>query len=89
MPATADAGSNLFAALARALGLTALIVGAGLVLMFAAAAALVVGVMILGAAAAMRLFPARRARAAGGPEVLDARRTPYGWVVETQTQRKS
>jgi hypothetical protein len=48
----------------------------------------VVGLMILGAAIAMRFMP-RRKRASGGPEVLEARRTPAGWVVETATQRKA
>jgi hypothetical protein len=89
MPITADAGSNLFAALWRALGVTALVIGAGLALMFAFAAALVVGMMILGAAVALRFFPARRTRAAGAPDVLEAERTPDGWVVEARAQRKS
>lgn len=87
MPTLADANSGPLAAMWRALGVTALIVGAGLALMFAFAAALVVGLMIGGAALALRFFPGRRRRAPDGPDVLDARRTPHGWVVETQ--RKS
>lgn len=83
MPTTAaDVSAALFSTLARAAGLTLLIVGAGLALMFAFAAALVVGLLILGAAVALRFFPGKRAAEAGG--VLDARQTPDGWVVETQ-----
>jgi len=88
MPTADVSGSTLLTALGRALGLTVLVVGAGLALMFAFAAALVVGLMILGAAVALRFFPGRRARAAQ-PDVLDARRTPDGWVVEAHAQRKS
>jgi membrane protein implicated in regulation of membrane protease activity len=88
MNATADFGSTALSAFARAAGLMALAVGAALALVFAFAAALVVGLMILGAAIAMRFMP-RRKRASGGPEVLEARRTPAGWVVETATQRKA
>jgi hypothetical protein len=43
--------------------------------------------MILGAAVAMRFAP--RAKPAGAPGVLEARRTPTGWVVETGAKRKS
>lgn len=86
MTSTADSGSALLAALARAAGLTVLIVGVGLALMFAAAAALVVGLLIAGAAVALRFFPAKRA--AGEAGVLEARRTPDGWVVETEAARK-
>jgi len=84
MTSTAD-GSSLFTALWRALGLTLLIVGAGLALAFAFAAALVVGVLILGAMVANRFVPRRRAKADG--DVLEARATPDGWVVETRAQR--
>lgn len=87
MPATADFSSNLFAALGRALGLAALVIGAGLALVFAFAAALVVGLMILGAAVAMRFFPAKRAKASAAGDVLEARRTPKGWVVEAQSRQ--
>lgn len=80
--------SSVFAAFARAAGLAVLILGAGLALVFAFAAALVVGIMIAGAALAMRLWPQRREAAAGG-ELLEARRTPTGWVVETSAKRKS
>lgn len=84
----ADFGSTALSAFARAAGLLALAVGAGLALIFAFAAALVVGVMIAGAALAMRVWPRRKAAAAQGPVVLDARRTPEGWVVETAAKRK-
>jgi hypothetical protein len=83
----ADFGSAALAAFARAAGFLALAIGAALALMFAFAAALVVGVMIAGAALAMRLWPRRRTGAAG-PEVLDAHRTPQGWVVETAARPK-
>ncbi len=88
MNATADLGSTALSAFARAAGLLALAVGAALALVLALGAALVVGVMILGAAIAMRLTP-RRKRTPAGPGVLEARRTPTGWVVETATQRKA
>lgn len=89
MNATADFGSTALGAFGRAAALLALVVGAALALVFAFAAALVVGIMILGAAIAMRFAPRRKTRNATGPEVLEARRTPAGWVVETATQRKS
>jgi hypothetical protein len=89
MNATADFGSTALGAFARAAGVLALAVGAALALVFAFAAALVVGLMILGAALAMRFAPRRKRSATAGPEVLDARRTPAGWVVETATQRKA
>lgn len=88
MNATADFGSTALGAFGRAAALLALVVGAALALVFAFAAALVVGIMILGAAIAMRLTPRRKAKPSG-PEVLEARRTAEGWVVETATQRKS
>ena len=84
----ADFGSTALSAFARAAGLVVLAVGAALAFFFAFAAALVVGVMIAGAALAMRVFPRRRAAAPGGPVVLDAHRTPQGWVVETAAKRK-
>jgi hypothetical protein len=83
----ADFGSAALSAFTRAAGLVALVIGAGLALMFAFAAALVVGFMIAGAALAMRFWP-RRKPAASGPVVLDARRTPAGWVVETAARHK-
>ncbi len=88
MNATVDLGSTALSAFGRAVGLLALAVGAALALVFAFFAALVVGLMIAGAALAMRFWP-RRKRASAGPEVLEARRTPAGWVVETATQRKA
>lgn len=83
----ADFGSAALSAFLRAAGLVALAVGAALAFVFAFAAALVVGVMIAGAALAMRFWPRRRAKATG-PVVLDAQRTPEGWVVETAANRK-
>lgn len=84
----ADFGSAALSAFARAAGLLALAIGAAFALIFAFAAALVVGVMIAGAALAMRFLPRRKAAAATGPVVLDAHRTPEGWVVETAAKRK-
>lgn len=87
MNATADLGSSALSAFGRALGLVALAVGAALALVFAFAAALVVGVMVLGAAIAMRFAPRRKP--AGQTDILEARRTPTGWVVEAAAKRKS
>jgi len=89
MNATADFGSTALSAFGRAVGVLALAVGSALALMFAFAAALVVGLMIAGAALAIRFMPRRKKAAASGPEVLDARRTPTGWVVETATRRNT
>jgi len=88
MPTTtaADVSAALFSTLLRAAGLALLIVGAGLALMFAFAAALVVGLLILGAAVALRFFPGKRPAESG---VLEARQTPDGWVVEAQARHKS
>ena len=83
---TADFGSTALSALLRAAGVVALAVGAALALMFAFAAAIVVGLMVSGAAVALRFWP-RRKEAAGAPGVLEARRTPDGWVVETVAKR--
>lgn len=85
---TADFGSSALSAFARAAGLMALAIGAAFALIFAFAAALVVGVMIAGAALAMRIWPRPKATAPTGPVVLDAHRTPQGWVVETAAKRK-
>jgi hypothetical protein len=84
----ADFGSAALSAFARAAGVLVLAVGAALAFVFAFAAALVVGVMIAGAAFTMRFWPRRRAAAHSGPVVLDAHRTPEGWVVETAAKRK-
>lgn len=83
----ADFGSAALSAFGRAAGLLVLAIGVALALVFAFAAALVVGVMIAGAALAMRIWP-RRKPAASGPVVLDAHQTPAGWVVETAARRK-
>jgi len=86
MTSAADSGSALFGALLRTAGLMLLVVGAGLALMFAAAAALVVGLLIAGAAVALRFFPGKQPAESG---VLEARQTPDGWVVEAQARHKS
>lgn len=81
----ADFGAAALGALLRAIGLVALAIGIAFALVFAFAAALVVGLMVAGAALAMRLWPRRRASARAGG-VLEARRTPSGWVVEPGAQ---
>lgn len=73
--------------LGRGLAFAALVVGSAVAFAFAAAAAVVVGLMILGAAIALRLSP-QPARARN-TDILEARHTPNGWVVETGSQRKS
>lgn len=85
---TVDLGSSALSAFLRAAGLVILALGAALAFIFAFAAAVVVGLMVAGAALVMRFWPKRRV-VATGPEVLEARRTPTGWVVETLGQRKS
>lgn len=88
MPVTgADPGSNVVSALLRSLGWMALLVGAGLALVFAFAAAVVIGFMIAGAALGLRLMP--RHVMAEGADILEAQRTPNGWVVEAAARRKS
>ena len=79
-----ETGNAALSAFVRAAGLAALVFGAVLVFMFAAAAAVVIGLMVVGAAIALRLAPKRVAQS----DVLDARNTPAGWVVET-ARRKS
>ena len=82
----ADFGSQAVSALLRAVGLVALAIGAAFAFIFAFAAALIVAVMVSGAALAMRFWPRRR-EAVATPGVLEAHRTPSGWVVETKTRR--
>lgn len=83
-----DFGSNALSAFLRAAGLVALVIGTALAFVFAFAAALVVGVMVATAALTMRFWPRRKpAGRSAGPEVLEARRTPTGWVVETMAKR--
>jgi hypothetical protein len=84
----ADFGSAALTAFLRATGLVVLAVGVTLALVFAFAAAMVIGLMIAGAALAMRFWP--RKRVAPRPDsVLEARQTPNGWVVETRAHRKA
>ncbi len=87
MISTADFGASMLAAFARAAGLVLLAIGAVLAFFFAFAAAIVVALMITGAALALRLWPRRDERSGG--EVLEARRTASGWVVETNAKRAS
>jgi len=85
MPASlaADHPSPFGAAL-RALGLSLLGLAAILVFVFAAAAALVIGLVVASAALALHFMP-RRAEAPSS--VLEAHKTPNGWVVETSARR--
>jgi hypothetical protein len=85
----ADFGSAALSAFLRAAGVVALAVGAALALVFAFAAAVIVGLMVAGAALVMRLWPRRKTTPSAGigPGVLEARRTPDGWVVETVVRR--
>ena len=80
-----ETGNAALSAFVRAVGLAALVFGAVLVFMFAAAAAVVIGLMVVGAAIALRLAPKRPDTQA---DILEARQTPAGWVVET-ARRKS
>ncbi|GAM98438.1 hypothetical protein U91I_02071 [alpha proteobacterium U9-1i] len=85
MPNTATfdtAASTALTMLGRALALAAVFVGLALLAVFTAAAAMVAGLLVLGAVIAMRFAP--KAQARGGPETLNAHRTPDGWVVETR-----
>jgi len=86
MGTTAEAfGSTMLTALLRGLGFAALGLGFALMVVFAAAAAMIVGLMIVGAAIALRLAPRPLEAKANG--VLEARRTPAGWVVEGLSSR--
>jgi hypothetical protein len=87
MPATfSEVGSAALGAFARAAGLAALVLAALVAFMFAAATVVVIGLMVAGAAIALRFAP----NVVGAREdgVLEARRTPAGWVVETAAKRK-
>jgi hypothetical protein len=80
-----ETGSAVLSTFVRAACLAALVIGAVVLFMFAAAAAVVIGLMVVGAGIALRFAPRR---SDGNSELLDARHTPTGWVVET-AQRKS
>ena len=86
MTRTADHDDTALSLLGRVLGVAFLAVGVTLVFMFAAAAAVVVGLMIAGASLTMRFAPRP---ATVRSDLLEARRTPAGWVVETRTRRPS
>ncbi|WP_395645773.1 hypothetical protein [Terricaulis sp.] len=86
MPITADdPASAAFRMVTRVLLWTTFLVGAAFLAVFAFAAAVAVGLMIMGAAIALRFAPRRAEVRADG--VLDARRTPTGWVVEGDIKR--
>jgi len=85
----ADFGSATLSAFLRAAGLVALVIGGALALFFAFAAAIIVGLMVAGAALTMRFWPRRKDATGVAPGVLEARHTPTGWVVETAAKRKS
>ena len=74
-------------AVMRWLGL-GLVLAAGLVLLaFAAAAAAIIGVAVLAAAMALHFAPrASQPETEDGGDVLEARRTPSGWEVETRAR---
>jgi hypothetical protein len=78
---TADAGVRIVNAIGQAIGVTFLALGSAIAIAFAAAAALTVGCMVAVVALASRLWPRRRPIAEA--VVLDARKTPSGWVVES------
>lgn len=87
MPFTAadDAASAAFRLVTRVLLWAVFLVSAAFLAIFAFAAAVAVGLMIMGAAIALRFAPRRAQVRADG--VLEARRTPNGWVVEGETKR--
>lgn len=89
MPFTAadDPASAALRIVSRILLWAAFLVGAAFLAVFAFAAAIAVGLMILGAAIAMRFAP--RPAEVRSDGVLEARRTPTGWVVEGETKRKA
>lgn len=86
MTAAADLGTATLNTFARFAGFVLLAIGSVLAFAFAFAAMLVVAVMVLGAAIAMRLAPRRQS---GEGPLLNARHTPAGWVVETGARPKS
>ena len=87
MPITADddAVSAAFRVVTRVLLWVAFLVGAAFLAVFAFAAAIAVGLMLMFAGVALRFAPRRAEVRADG--VLDARRTPTGWVVEGDIKR--
>ncbi len=78
---TADAGIRIANAIAQAIGVVFLAIGSAIAIAFAAGAALTVACMVAVVALASRLWPKRRPRAEA--VVLEARKTPSGWVVES------
>jgi hypothetical protein len=79
--AATTAGARLVNVIGQALGVAFLAVGSALAIAFAAAAALVVGVMVASVALMSRIWPRRQM--ATEAIVLEARKTPIGWVVES------
>lgn len=87
MPTTAAHDpSNALTLLLRVVGVAILAVGVALVIAFAAAAAMVIGLIVAGAAVALRFGPRPAPVMA---EMLEARPTPAGWVVETRARHSS
>ncbi|HVY84883.1 MAG TPA: hypothetical protein VG943_07105 [Caulobacterales bacterium] len=85
MPTTmSDQHHSLFGMAVRLLGMTILGLAAMLAIVFAAAAALVIGLIVVGAALALHMAPPR----AQDPKLLEARVTPNGWVVEGAKRRR-
>jgi hypothetical protein len=78
---TVDVSARIVNAIIQAIGVAFLALGSAIAIVFAAAAALTVGCMVAIVALAGRLWPKRRSP----PEavVLEARKTPTGWVVES------
>jgi hypothetical protein len=68
----------------RVLGLAALVIAGALIFAFAAATVVVLGLVVAGAALALRFAPRPKQ---ASPQVLDAHETPNGWVVEMRTRR--
>ena len=85
--AAIEPGSNALNTAARIAGLAVLTVAGAVAFAFAAAAALVMGLIVMGAAIGLRL--SQRSKPAAAPEVLEARETAAGWVVETGARRSS
>ncbi|MES1199455.1 MAG: hypothetical protein ABUS48_05675 [Pseudomonadota bacterium] len=85
MPTSVDHPS-FFGMAVRLLGMMILGLAAMLAFVFAAAAALVIGLVVVGAALALHIAPPRDRR--GDPKLLEARVTPSGWVVEAGAKRR-
>jgi membrane protein implicated in regulation of membrane protease activity len=79
--------SAAFKTLMRWLGLGLILVAGMVLLAFAAAAAAIIAFVVLAAALALQLAPrASQPESEDGGDVLEARRTPSGWEVETRAR---